>query len=129
MNEFYSELLYTYHQDSSINILLYLIYSIFVHLFIYLLFFVSFVLFCFCLPPAHLFNHAHILLSFFFCWMHFKVNFLHDFEISSISASIFYPLIWTYDTDTSLKSVPLCARRLFFMGYRAGREVCLEPFH
>lgn len=51
MNEFYSELLYTYHQDSSINILLYLIYSVFVHLFIYLFFFVVF-WFYFVSPPS-----------------------------------------------------------------------------
>lgn len=73
MNEFYSELLYTYHQDSSINILLYLIYSVFVHLFIYLLFFCGFLV-LFCLPPIYLTMHTYFY-HFFFCWMHFKVHF------------------------------------------------------
>lgn len=99
LKEFYREL-YTCHQDSNINILPYLPYSLFVHLL----------------------TQAHILLSFF-CWMHFKVHLLRDFEISSISASIFYPLIWTYDTDTSIKSVLCPCRLLFFVGgAQAGRS-------
>lgn len=64
MNEFYSELLYTYHQDSSINILLYLIYSVFVHLFIYLLFFCGFLV-LFCLPPIYLTMHTYFYHFFF----------------------------------------------------------------